>query len=42
MTLTAVNAISAMVAPVVLLTTGSLLANGLLVVYSAVNDRMRR
>jgi hypothetical protein len=40
-TLTAVNAISAMVAPVVLLTTGSLLANGLLVVYSAVNDRMR-
>jgi hypothetical protein len=40
-TLTAVNAISAMVAPVVLLTTGALLANGLLVVYSAVNDRMR-
>jgi hypothetical protein len=30
-----------MVAPVVLLTTGSLLSNGLLTVYSAVNDRMR-
>ena len=41
MTLTAVNAISAMVAPVVLLTTGGLLTNGLLIVYSAVNDRMR-
>ncbi len=41
MTLTAVDAISAMVAPVVLLTTGSLLTNGLLTVYSAVNDRMR-
>jgi len=39
--LTAVNAISAMVAPVVLLTTGSLLSNGLLSVYAAVNDRMR-
>ena len=41
MPLTAVNAISAMVAPVVLLTTGGLLTNGLLTVYSAVNDRMR-
>ncbi len=41
MTLTAINAISAMVAPVVLLTTCSLLTNGLLTVYSAVNDRMR-
>jgi uncharacterized membrane protein len=40
-TLTAVDAISAMVAPVVLLTTGGLLTNGLLTVYSAVNDRMR-
>jgi hypothetical protein len=39
--LTAVNAISAMVAPVVLLTTGGMLSNGLLGVYSAVNDRMR-
>jgi hypothetical protein len=40
-TLTAVNAISAMVAPVVLLTVGGLLTNGLLTVYSAINDRMR-
>jgi Protein of unknown function (DUF2721) len=40
-TLTAINAISAMVAPVVLLTTGGLLTNGLLTVYSSVNDRMR-
>lgn len=30
-----------MVAPVVLLTTGGLLTNGLLTVYSSVNDRMR-
>jgi hypothetical protein len=41
MSLTAVNPISAMVAPVVLLTTGGLLSNGLLTVYSAINDRMR-
>jgi hypothetical protein len=41
MTLTAVNAISAMVAPVVLLTTGGLLSNGLLTVYGSVNDRLR-
>jgi hypothetical protein len=41
MTLTAVNAITAMVAPVVLLTVGSLLANGLLTVYGSVNDRLR-
>ncbi len=41
MTLTAVNAISAMVAPVVLLTTGCLLSNGLLMVYGSVNDRLR-
>jgi hypothetical protein len=40
-TLNAVDAISAMVAPVVLLTTGGLLTNGLLISYSAVNDRMR-
>jgi uncharacterized protein DUF2721 len=40
-TLTAVNAISAMVAPVVLLTVGGLLSNGLLLVYGSVNDRMR-
>jgi hypothetical protein len=39
--LDAVDAISAMVAPVVLLTTGGLISNGLLLVYSAVNDRMR-
>lgn len=41
MTLNAVNAISAMVAPVVLLTTGGLLTNGLLTIYGSVNDRMR-
>jgi hypothetical protein len=41
MTLTAVNAISAMVAPVVLLTTGGMLSNGLLTVYGSINDRTR-
>jgi hypothetical protein len=41
MAMTAVNAISAMVAPVVLLSLGGLLTNGLLTVYSAINDRMR-
>lgn len=41
MALTAVNAISAMVAPVVLLTVGGLLSNGLLQVYGSVNDRLR-
>jgi hypothetical protein len=41
MTLTAINAISAMVAPVVLLTVGGLVTNGLLNVYGEVNDRMR-
>jgi hypothetical protein len=41
MALTAVNAISSMVAPVVLLTVGCLLSNGLLTVYSSVNDRLR-
>jgi hypothetical protein len=40
-TLTSVNAISAMVAPVVLLTVGGVLSNGLLTVYSGINDRMR-
>jgi hypothetical protein len=39
--LNAVSAISDMVAPVVLLTVGSLLCNGLLMLYSATNDRMR-
>jgi len=41
MTLTAVSAISAMVAPVVLLTVGCLLSNGLLTMYGSVNDRLR-
>ncbi len=41
MTLIAVDAISAMVAPVVLLTMGVLLSNGLLTVYGSVNDRLR-
>jgi hypothetical protein len=41
-TLAAVNAISAMVAPVVLLTVGSLISNGLLTVYNSVNDRLRQ
>jgi hypothetical protein len=40
--LDAVDAISALVAPVVRLTTGGLLSNGLLMAYSAVNDRMRQ
>jgi hypothetical protein len=41
-TLSSVSAISAMVAPVVLITTGALLSNGLLIVYGATNDRMRQ
>ena len=41
MSLLAVSAISAMVAPVVLVTTSALLSNGLLAVYASVNDRMR-
>ena len=41
MKLTDVSAISAMVAPVVLLTVGGLMTNGLLMVYGAINDRMR-
>jgi hypothetical protein len=39
--LIAVDAIAAMVAPVVLVTTAALLSNGLLAVYGSVNDRMR-
>src|SRR5580693_1633276 len=39
-TLAAVNAISAMVAPVVLLSVGSLISNGLLTVYNSVNERV--
>jgi hypothetical protein len=39
--LTAISAISAMVVPVVLITTGGILSNGLLMMYGAVNDRMR-
>ncbi len=41
-TLAAVNAISAMVAPVVLLTVGGLISNGLIAVYTSVNDRLRQ
>jgi Protein of unknown function (DUF2721) len=41
-TLTAVNAISDTVAPVVLLTTGGMLSNGLLSAYSDANDRLRK
>jgi hypothetical protein len=37
----AISAISAMVAPGVLITTGALLSNGLVNIYGAVNDRMR-
>jgi hypothetical protein len=40
-TLISVNAISAMVAPVVLLTVGGIISNGLLAVYSDINNRMR-
>ena len=40
-TLAAVNAISAVVAPVVLLSVGSLISNGLLTVYNSVNERVR-
>jgi Protein of unknown function (DUF2721) len=40
-TMTAVNAISDMVAPVVLLTVGGMLTNGLLGAYSGVSDRLR-
>jgi hypothetical protein len=37
----AISAITAMVAPGVLITTAALLSNGLLNIYAAVNDRMR-
>jgi len=39
--LTAIDAISAMVAPVVLITTGGLLTNGLLALYGEINERIR-
>jgi hypothetical protein len=38
---TEISAISAMVAPVVLITSGAILSNGLFAIYGAVNDRMR-
>ena len=41
MQLSAISAISAMVAPVVLITSGAILSNGLVTIYGAVNDRMR-
>lgn len=41
MNLAAISAISAMVVPVVLITAGGILSNGLLMMYGAVNDRMR-
>jgi hypothetical protein len=40
-TLTAVNAISDMVAPVVLLTVGGMVSNGLITIYSDIDNRMR-
>jgi hypothetical protein len=40
-TLTAVNAISDMVAPVVLLTVGGMLSNGLITIYKDIDNRMR-
>jgi Protein of unknown function (DUF2721) len=40
-TLTAVDAIADMVAPVVLLTVGGMLSNGLITVYSDITNRMR-
>jgi hypothetical protein len=39
--LTAISAISAMVVPAVVITTGGILSNGLVAMYGAVNDRMR-
>jgi hypothetical protein len=36
-----IDAISAMVAPVVLLTVGSLISNGMLLVYNRINERLR-
>jgi hypothetical protein len=38
---TAIRAIQAMVAPVVLITTGAILSGGILNLYGSVNDRMR-
>ncbi len=40
-TLTAVNAIADMVAPVVLLTVGGMVSNGLITIYSNIDNRMR-
>jgi hypothetical protein len=40
-TLTAVNAISDMVAPVVLLTVGGMVSNGLITIYHDIDNRMR-
>jgi hypothetical protein len=40
-TLTAVDAIADLVAPVVLLTVGGMLSNGLIAVYSDINNRLR-
>lgn len=42
MSLTPISAISAMVAPVVLLTVGSLISNGLLILYNGINERLRQ
>lgn len=41
MTLTSVQAIEAMVAPVVLITAGGILSNGVMSISASVNDRMR-
>ena len=41
MTLTAVNAINDIVAPVVLLTVGGMVSNGLITIYNDINNRMR-
>ena len=41
MTLTTVNAISDMVAPVVLLTVGAMVSNGLITIYSDIDNHMR-
>lgn len=41
MTLIAVNAISDMVAPVVLLTVGGMLSNGLITIDSDIDNRIR-
>jgi drug/metabolite transporter (DMT)-like permease len=41
LTLTAVNAISDLVAPVVLLTVGGMLSNGLITIYNDINNRVR-